>query len=307
MFDKLRSDLGRRLHNRAINGVLDTPPIRTTGDPIVFASMVCHRDVLMYLVAVKSIQQRVGKGRVAVIDDGSLTTADLDVLRRHLDDPQIVHINDVPVGRTPRGGTWERLLTCLDLSRDSYVVQVDADLVAASSLDEVAEAIDANAAFTITSRQGPAVVSFTDAATFADSIDGDHIQLLAERAFRHHPAAADMRYIRGCSGFTGFPRGGLTRDFVERLSETMAGLIGPRWAEWGTEQVASNVVFANGHDPRPLPLSRYKNFFPPMDLDGAALVHFLGSHRFHGGHYRRLSTAAIAALRDPRPARRSVA
>jgi hypothetical protein len=302
MLDKLRSDLRRHWHNRAIAGILDTPPVRPTGDPLVFASMACHRDLLMYLVAVKSIHQRIGSGRVAVIDDGTLTPADRDILQYHLGDPTIVHMNDVPVRRTPRGGTWERLLTCLDLSRESYVVQVDADLVATADLPEVADAIAANEPFTITSRMGPEVVSFRAAADFAASVEGDHIQLLAERAFGNHPGADRLRYIRGCSGFTGFPRGGLGRDFVEDFSTTMADRLGQRWSEWGTEQVASNVVFANGRNPRPLPLARYKNYFPPMDLDGAALVHFLGTHRFAGGHYRRLSTHAIDALHAHRHA-----
>jgi hypothetical protein len=297
MLYRLRTGLQRKLHNRAISGVLDTPPLAPTRDRIVFMSMVCHADLLMYLVAVKSVFNRIGKGRVVFLNDGSLTAEDIDILKRHLADPQIVHIKDVPTPHTPKGGCWERLLTCVDLSKDDFVMQVDSDIVAAGPMPDVAAAIEAGAPFTIGTKEGQKVVSFDDAAALARSRGEDHIQLVAERAFASMPNKENLGYIRGCAAFTGFAKDGISRAFVEDFSEKMQGLIGARWSEWGTEQVASNVAVANSTNARVLPIDRYKNYFPPMDVDSAAVMHFLGTHRFSGGHYTRLSRRFIEAAR----------
>lgn len=297
MLYRLRTGLQRKLHDRAIAGVLDTPPIRPTGDRLVFMSMVCHADLAMYLVAVKSVFARIGKGRVVFLNDGSLTDEDLRILRHHLADPEIVHIKTVSTAHTPKGGCWERLLTCVDLSENDYVMQVDSDIVANAPLDAVTAAIDAGAPFTIGTQDGQRVVSFADAAALAKSKDRDHIQLVVERAFDDYPGRENLKYIRGCAAFTGFAKGGISRAFVEDFSGKMQTLIGERWKEWGTEQVASNVAVANSPNARVLPIDRYKNYFPPMDVDSAAVMHFLGTHRFSGGHYARLSRKFIDSAR----------
>lgn len=302
MLYRLRTGLQRKLHNRAITGVLDTQPISPTRDRIVFMSMVCHADLLMYLVAVKSVFNGIGKGRVVFLNDGSLTAEDLAILKHHLADPQIVHIRDVPTPHTPKGGCWERLLTCVDLSKDDYVVQVDSDIIANGAMPEVSAAIDAGAPFTIGTHDGQRVVTFDESAALAASKNSEHIQLVVESAFARMPGKENLKYIRGCAAFTGFAKGGTSRAFVEDFSEKMQRLIGQRWSEWGTEQVASNVAVANSANARVLPIDRYKNYFPPMDVDSASVVHFLGTHRFSGGHYSRLSKRFIATARQSKAA-----
>lgn len=297
MLYRFRTNLQRKLHNRAIAGVLDTPPIRPTEDRLVFMSMVCHADVLMYLVAVKSVFAQIGKGRIVFVNDGSLTDDDLKTLRYHLADPQIIHIDDVPNPRAPAGGTWERLLTCIDLSKDDYVMQVDSDIVANGPIPEVVDAIRANAPFTIGTIDGQRVVSFAESAALVAHRSPEHIQIASELLFTDLPGHETLRYIRGCAAFTGFAKGGIGRDFVEDFSQQMQARLGQRWTEWGTEQVTSNVAVANSPNARVLPIDRYKNYWPPMDVDSAAVMHFLGTNRFSGGHYTRLSRAFIDRAR----------
>ena len=89
--------------------------------------MVSHRDLIMYFVAIRSLYAQIGEGAIAIIDDGSLTAADTEILHRLLGGPQIIRADQIDTGACPRGGTWERLLHILDLSSSRYVIQLDSD------------------------------------------------------------------------------------------------------------------------------------------------------------------------------------
>src|SRR3546814_20226593 len=79
--------------------------------------------------------------------DGSVTGPFRSVLRQHLVNPQIISIRDIDTGPCPRGGTWERLLTILDLCADDYVIQLDSDTVPIGPVPHIQQAIAANSSF----------------------------------------------------------------------------------------------------------------------------------------------------------------
>ncbi|MCA1661416.1 MAG: hypothetical protein LC648_04370, partial [Novosphingobium sp.] len=82
-----------RRHARLAQAVLETPPVRVRDDGLIVFSMIGTRVLLPYLVAAKSLHQRLGgRGRFAVLDDGSLTADDRAVLDRHLDRPELRRI-----------------------------------------------------------------------------------------------------------------------------------------------------------------------------------------------------------------------
>ena len=95
--------------------VLGTRPLRIRPSNLRILSMVSHTDLIMYLVAVKSFYKRIGEGEIIIINDGSLTAADCEVLSDHLGSPKLIHITDVNTNGFPIGGCWERILTILDL------------------------------------------------------------------------------------------------------------------------------------------------------------------------------------------------
>jgi hypothetical protein len=86
-------------------------------------------------------------------------------------------------------------------------------------------------------------------------------------------------------------------DALRRFSDGMWRLLGDRWTEWGSEQVGSNFVIANAGVPEELTPPKYVNFLPDLDHSRAALIHFLGAHRYGGGVYARRATAAVESLR----------
>ena len=85
-------------HNEAIAEVLSTPPIVPKADGVVLFSMIGTAVLLPYLVAVKSLWHELRRGRVAILDDGTLTAQDRAVLAHHCGDPEIISIAQVQTG-----------------------------------------------------------------------------------------------------------------------------------------------------------------------------------------------------------------
>ena len=287
-------------HARLARAVLETSPVRVRDDGVIVFSMVGTRVLLPYLVAAKSLDARLGRGRFAVLDDGTLTAADRAMLAEHLDRPKIIGLDGVGPGSCPRGGCWERLLTLLDLRREAYVIQLDSDTVTLGPVDEVAAAIDAGRDFTLLggsdARWLPASSYAADPASLGPRA---HIQRLAEATLEQVEGGwpRPRHYVRGCAGFAGFAPAGLGREVAEAWSRGAAALLGARWGEWGSEQVMSNLIVANEGEPMLLPYERYLNFWNEPVPPRASFVHFVGTYRYHRGTYAEATRRAIADLR----------
>jgi hypothetical protein len=294
------------LHSRVARGVLETPPVATRQDGVILFSMLGAKGLLPFLVAAKTLQSWLGRGRFVILDDGSLTPRDRALLASHLGDPEILSIHDVDTGPCPRGGTWERLLTLLDLRANAYVIQFDSDTITCGPLPEVAAAIDERRSFTLLGEAGAELLAF-DAfvASRAASSRGSgavHVQAAIEALIDRVaiPGLAEPRYVRGCAGFAGFAPASSGRALAEAFSIEAERLVGrDRWAEWGSEQVTSNIVVANEPDPILLPYGRYLNFWDQELPADRRFVHFIGTCRFRSGVYVDETRAAIAALRGP--------
>ena len=266
----------------------------------MYVGMICHRDVLPWLVAVKSVSAMVGDGEFCVINDGSLTAADCALLSFHLVGLKILALNEIENNGLPRGNCWERLLAILAFSRDRYILQVDADLVARSPLPEVVEAVQANRSFTLAGEPMARLKTLIDASEQARHANSDHVQWLAERQLNELPDGDAFRYVRGCAGFAGFPKGSGFAE-VAALSQFMQSRLGSRWHEWGSEQVASNFVVANASNPMVLPWRRYPAFGQVQDITESALVHFVGTNRYDNGVFTQTSQAAVRRLSEKMP------
>ncbi len=312
----------RELHfNRTVRAVLAAPSVRpdvarsgaeadvkagakadaTADRGVVIFSMIGTRVLLPYLVAAKSLHARLGRGRFAILDDGTLTTADRAVLNDHLGNPQMFAIGDVDVGDCPRGGCWERLLTLLELRHDNYVIQLDSDTVTLGPVDEINAAIDQGRDFTL---RGEASAAWRPVAHFGTDFSvippSAHIQMKIEALMPQVCSAVGGLdyYVRGCAGFAGFAPGGPGRELADAFSRAAAAQLSPQvWAQWGSEQVMSNIYIANEGEPVLLPYARYLNFWNEDVAADAAFVHFVGTFRYHGGAYAAAARTAIAALR----------
>lgn len=300
--DKVMRKLREGQFLRAARGILHTPPVQAADDGMILFSMIGTKVLLPYLVAVKSLHAHLRRGRVVILDDGTLTAADKAVLARHLDHPRIIPIASVATGPCPRGGTWERLLTILDLRRDAYVIQLDSDTVTLGPVPEIAEAIAAGRSFTLRGGTDAEILPLDEVSARARATAGPgrvHVQSAIEQAMEAMaiPGHTDLRYTRGCSGFAGFAPAPSGRALAEAFSVEAERLIGrARWEEWGSEQVTSNFVIANDPAALLLPYDRYMNYWNEPIAAGTGFAHFVGTFRYHGGAYADAARAVIAAL-----------
>lgn len=294
---KIRNDVGRTLYRWRCREILETPPLVIKPAPLTFCSMVSHRDLLMYLVAIKSVYTKVGEGLISIINDGSLQSNDIAHLNHHLGSPNIIDISTIDRGTCPRGSLWERLLYILESTEQSYIIQVDSDIVARGQIDEVVKCYRDNRSFTLGSWAGQDFTSLAEAAAHARTLDDSHIQVVAEQNFDRLRDIQEKRYVRGCAGFAGFARGSSLRRLAEDFSADMQQLLGERWSEWGSEQVTSNYVVANSKNAQVLPWPKYTNLDPNIPAEKSALLHFFGPRRFYRLLYIRESRRVIKDLK----------
>ncbi|QZH76037.1 MAG: hypothetical protein JY451_05610 [Erythrobacter sp.] len=296
-----RSKLDANRHAEAIAGVLTTPPIVPKADGVVLFSMIGTAVLLPYLVAVKSLWHHLQRGRVAILDDGTLTAQDRAILAHHCGDPQFFSLAQVERGPFPQGGCWERFLTILDHRGGEYWIQLDSDTVTLGPVPELAQALATNRSFTLLGggdAEGlPLDLRAFSAAAYPDGPQDGHIQTQIESRMGLIDKPG-WRYVRGCAGFAGFAAGGPGRSLAAAFLNQMAGLVGEeQMATWGTEQIASNFHVANEPSPVLLPYARYLNYWNEDWEPDAAFVHFVGTHRHDNGAYVAASLAAIELLK----------
>jgi hypothetical protein len=301
MLHRLRKRLAAAWFDLGVRGIDRTSPVRSgSAQGPVVVTQVCHRDVSMYLLALKSFARFVPPRRVVVLDDGSLSRADRDRLRRHVHPVDILPVSSVANPTCPHGKTWERLLFIADLAPSEYVVQLDSDTLTLAEPREMIQCIADNASFTILGDEGEAVVSASEIADrMRPKVSGGqtHVQVIAEARMDEVAGIPNLRYVRGCSAFAGFARGSMERETVERFSKALEATVGStKWKEWGSEQVTSCLVVANTPGGRTLPFARYCYHRPELSLDGRSFVHFIGTYRFRLGRYRRLGQRVIHEL-----------
>ncbi len=288
-------------HERAAQGILDTAPIVAAEDGVILFSMIGTAVLIPYLVALKSLHFHLRRGRVVLLNDGTLTPADRAILAHHCNNPVILEKADIDPSPCPRDNCWERLVAILDRRADAYVIQLDSDTVTTGPVPEILTAIGANRSFTLAGGADEARHGFRSAREIAsifhaDGPTTDHVQAQAEAAMATLPQGDSWRYIRGCAGFAGFARGNGGRALVSEFSNAMDERLGDTWRQWGSEQVASNFVVANDPDPVQLPYDRYVNHWSEPLPSDPAFVHFIGTYRFRHGNYARCSREAIARL-----------
>lgn len=288
-------------HDRAVRDILDTAPIRPAGDGLVLASMIGTAVVLPYLVAVKSLWRQLRRGRIVLLDDGTLTMADKAILAHHCGDPEFIDIASVQTGEFPRGGTWERLLTILDRRDDEYWLQLDSDTVTLGPVPEVQQAIQANRSFTLLggtdAEIGALPLPEIAARLYPNGSEDGHIQVRIESRMGEMGRDHGWRYVRGCSGFAGFAAGNAGRRLAGAFLSEMERLVGPHdIAIWGTEQITSNFVIANEEAPVLLSATRYFNYWGEPWRENASFAHFVGTHRYDNNAYAEQSRKAIAAI-----------
>jgi hypothetical protein len=292
----IAKQLNKLRFKMAVRRVLDTPPLVTSADGPTVLSMVHHRDVLPYLLAIKSFVRHVPSSRIVVIADPTITAFDRTVLSQHIPALDLRDAVTYRCAQLPTGGTWERLIAIADEVSRNYTIQLDADTVTSAPLPEVAEATRNNRPFLLCTANGQTILSCAEVSAIAkaEPLDEVHIQLLCEALLDKLEGPRQWRYVKACSAFAGFPLGSLDRNLLIEVSERMESIVGNRWREWGSEQVASNLILASMNRALLLPHPKYA--MPHWANADTAFRHFIGYVRFASPLYAQMATAVSHEL-----------
>lgn len=289
LIKSISKEYNRMLFNWMAKDILQTRPIQLTGDSPVIVSMLCHKDVLMYLLAIKSFYRALGRGRIVIINDGTLTKKDIEILDFHVRPSEYVNASELSSPLCPGYISWKKLFCIAHYIKDSYTIQLDSDtLTVGHHLPDVQSHIDTDTSFILGTWENQQPTTMLEAAKAANASDSTHVQMLAEQKFDQLANADTLKYIRGCSGFDGFAVNSFDLAYLEDFSQQMYGLIGNKWNEWGSEQTTSNVIVANSERGAVLPCPEYYNYWGKIE-DGSNFAHFVGSYRYHGGVYAKLA------------------
>lgn len=303
---RAKTEVYRRQYHAAAKAILNTPAITPGTAPFTLLSMVQKRDVASYLVAVKSFCHYLNPQQIVVVCDPSIDAQDRAVLRQHIPHITLHHADEFTHPNVPRGGTWERLLAIANYCVKGYVVQLDADTITLATLAVVNQAIAEQRGFVIGEEPDQCLYTLRDTAAHTHlppataGAKPPHIQLCTEAAMDKVGLPPDEKYVRGCSGFTGFPPDPLMQARLLRFAEAMGAHFGDRWQEWGTEQITSNYLVANCNVlPIVLPYPDYGT--PNVENDSTVFLHFIGSMRFINSRYKQLTQRTVGALQPATP------
>jgi hypothetical protein len=296
IFQKLRLAANRRRFDKNIIGILNTPPIPRGRDKFIALSMVHHRDVESYLLAIKSFCRFLHPYRIVVVADPTITDADRSIIAEHVTGIEFVRAESYREGGLPQGGCWERLIAISEFVQNDYVIQLDADTVALAEMEEVRSAVEAGDSFVLATEDGQTFVSAAEAANWARprAESGEHVQILAEANLDRLPSAETTRYVRGCAGFSGFAPRSFNRTLLRDFSQAMGAALGNKWSAWGTEQFTSNYMVSNSTGARVLPHPKYCH--PGREQSGTVFLHFIGYVRFNTDRYANAAKETCLAL-----------
>lgn len=289
----------RMLFNLTVRGIETTPVIRRGDLPLIALSMVQKRDVHAYLLALKSFCRHVSASRIVVVADPTLDKQCREILRRQVPHIEFRDAREFQHPSIPKGGCWERLAAISQYVSEAYVIQLDADTVTVGPLDDVTTAVRDQVAFTLGTEDDQSIVTCKEISAWARArlAPDSHIQVVAEANLADVEGAEDLRYIRGCAGFAGYPRGSFDTARLHSLSERMRRLMPDKWDLWGTEQFTSNVLVASMPGARVLPHPTY--CAPHRRRADSVFLHFIGYVRYSTMLYASLARRVTRELRAP--------
>lgn len=304
---RLKRDYFRWQYNKVARRIVDTQSANQGNEPFLLLSMVQKRDVHSWLVAVKSFTHFLNPHRIVVVCDPSIDSEDQATLRQHVPHVELRSADEFTHPDIPRGGTWERLFAISHYARDNYVIQLDADTLTIAPIPEVAAAVRERRGFVLGEAVSTPVRSLQATHERAQPLvkPGAHIQTLSEAIMASVGLPENALYVRGCSGFTGFPPSVELRGAMLDFSAKMTAKLGSDWKRWGTEQVTSNYLAANANGTASLPFPKYGT--PDQETAETAFYHFIGSVRFVNGKYAARTREAIELLSQPAIAERFTA
>ncbi|WP_137681599.1 hypothetical protein [Aurantiacibacter suaedae] len=286
-------------HAEAIKGILDTPPITSHNDGLVLFAEIGNEELLSCLVAVKSLHAQLGKGRVALLDDGTLIGSDRALLAHHCGDPEIIAPANKGERPLPEGPGWRALSTLLERRNSEYWLWLSNDSVTLGPVPEVERAVALNASVVLPGRG--ALESARPLGDFCRLAypDGPTTGNITARLESRLAAVnrGNWRYFQGDMGLMGFAAGGPGLRYATASRADLEQLVGAEaLSEDGAAQVAANLLLASESRTVILPREHYRHSGSEGCDKNASFLRFGGEDPHADGHYAEASQNAIEAL-----------
>ena len=293
VFERIKEIFNKRVFELYVSKIQKTLPIEYRPDAqVTIVTMLGHSTVNMYLVAIKTFMKNFGYGSIEVINDGSLTVSDQDLLKYHIPNIHFSNANDIDTLSCPTYISWKRLLRIAELSKNSYVIQLDSDTVSLAALTDIHDKVQKNEGFLIGSERWRQPVDVSFLHDIVIRWKNKHVQAKAEEIFKDIEFFKDgTKYLRACAGFAGYPKNFATTAEIECLSQQIEEKIGKKWHEWGSEQTATMCLISKTINASVLPWPKYQNFMFPLSnepIGSATFIHFIGPTRFKNNSYKQL-------------------
>jgi len=250
----------------------------------------------MYLLAIKSFYRNLGRGRIVIINDGTLTPGDIDLLKNHVRPSEFVLAESLVSAMCPSYISWKKLFCIARCIKHSFTIQLDSDTLTVGDITDVQRCVDTETSFILGTWKDQEVGSMLEACQAVQTDPSQHVQMVAERNFDRLRNFQSLRYVRGCSGFDGFAKRSFDLPQLEELSQQMVRIIGNKWNEWGSEQTTSNIIIANAVKAQVLPYPKYYSYWGSVEK--ANFIHFVGTYRHSGGVYAREAKKVIETLQN---------
>jgi hypothetical protein len=123
------------------------PPATARAGSLILAAAVGSATIEPHLAMLAPLHRRLGRGKVVLVDDGTLTGADRVRAARACDDPHFVTARPAGSDGFPPGPEWSLLLSALDGSRNGYWVVFGAAQPIEPALQGIGHAIASNRSF----------------------------------------------------------------------------------------------------------------------------------------------------------------
>lgn len=288
----------RSCHHLMMREVLRTEPLQVGETPCTVLSMVSHRDIVPYLVAIKTFARHARPRGIAALCDETVSSTDRATLRSQIPHVEFLDIGSFRHPGIPVGGCWERLLAVTELAKNRYVIQLDSDTVTTSDVREAVEATHHRSGFVMGNEPSQAIETLAalHAKTAPDSahLSALHIHRVVQYHLSRVGLETSLMYTDGWASFTGFPPDETLQPRLFDVVARMRNALGRRFDDWGTEMVTSNFLVANAARCFVLPFPKYCT--PVQGETAAHLWHFVGATRYDNFRYMRTSRAALKQL-----------
>jgi len=274
-------------------------------------TIVPHRYLNAYLLAIKSFLRFYSDIAVYVHDDGSLTPIDITIIKKHIDQVIILKrneadsyfddkVNDAFLSKVRKSYTsYLKLFDPAFRSNSQRIILLDTDTLFIKRPDLIIDwAINGGNSWYHLAPKG--TMKIKKDSINSNKSSSDHIQTLIIQQLNNinRELSKDYKLKQGfCAGFIGYNSKDIDLLELKALLITLHEKFKDRIFKWGSEQTIHGLILC-GNKADALPIENYFVFTQNNAhlAKEATFLHFVGENRFYKMIYPKLARQIIKEL-----------